>query len=130
MRVRRVFGIVRAAVKRPFSSLRDFIEFLTFLAVSIAGVANASPLWILIGGLALFLTTWPRYAAIYARAGHVDEQWRELGSLERAFKVGSGWRWFARARVLPTVVLWKLGHDSLFVAGAFLVGHIARWVWW
>jgi hypothetical protein len=34
-----------------------------------------------------------------------------------------------RARVLVIVLGAKLGHDALFLVGAFIAGHLKRWFW-
>ena len=79
----RLLVIVWAAVRRPFVGWREFLEFLVFLGVCVAGVANASWLWVVIGALALLLLTWARWEALFAKAGKVDAEWRDLGSLAR-----------------------------------------------
>ena len=126
----RLLEIVRAAVRRPFGSWREFFEFLVFLGVCVAGVANASWFWIVIGSLALLLLTWARWETLFAKAGKVDAEWRDLGTLARRHNVGWwGLEYFVRARTFFVVLGAKVGHDALFLAGAFLFGHATRWFW-
>jgi hypothetical protein len=42
-----------------------------FLGVSVAGVANASWLWPVVGAMALLLIGWERYSELFAKAGKV-----------------------------------------------------------
>jgi predicted permease len=126
----RLLEIVWAAVRRPFGGWRQFSEFLVFVGVCVAGVANASWLWIVIGALALLLLTWARWEALFAKAGKVDAEWRDLGTLARRQNVGRlGLDYYLRARTLIIVLGAKVGHDALFLAGAFLFGRAARWFW-
>jgi hypothetical protein len=121
---------MRALVRRVFASWNDFLEYLTFLSVCLTGVFNASWLWIIIGAMVLLLLSWSRYAMLFKRAGEIDREWRDLASLMRAYKVGHGLDLYAKAWKLPFVLAVKLGHDALFLTGAFIFGHVTRWVWW
>ena len=76
-----------AWMPRPFASWIEFLEYLVFITVCVAGVLNASWLWRLVGAL------------------------------------------YAKAFTLPIVLAAKIGHDALFLAGAFVFGHLIRWVW-
>jgi hypothetical protein len=120
---------MRAWVRRPFDSWTEFFEYLTFLSVSAAGVANASWLWIAIGAMVLLLLSWSRYRELFAKAAEIDREWRDLAWLMRAYKAGHGLDLHARAWKLPFVVGVKVGHDALFLAGAFIFGHVTRWAW-
>ena len=116
--------------RRPFGSWTEFLEFLVFLGACVAGVANASWLWILVAALVLLLLTWGRWEALLAKAGKVDADWRDLGTLARTHNVGWwGLEYYLRARTLFVVLGAKIGHDALFLAGAFLFGKLAHWFW-
>ena len=84
---KRLAEIVKAAV-RPFKGWTEFFEFLVFLSACVAGVANASWLWVLVGALLLLLLGWRRWEALFVKAGDVDAEWRELGTLARRHNVG------------------------------------------
>jgi len=36
---------------------------------------------------------------------------------------------YLKARTLAIVLGAKLGHDALFLVGAFVLGHATRWLW-
>jgi hypothetical protein len=116
-------------VRRLFASWTEIGEFAVFVSVCVAGIANASWLWVVIGGLVLLLLGWGRYRELFAKAGRIDADWRELGSLVRAFKAGSGLELYARAHTLLLVLGAKVGFDCLFLCGGFLFGHVIRWLW-
>ena len=116
-------------VRRPFASWTEFCEYLVFQAVCFAGVVNATWLWIAIGAMLLLLLSWPRYEVLCFRVREVDRGWRVLARLVRAQKVGHWLDLYAQAWKLPLLLAVKLGHDALFLAGAFIFGHVIRWVW-
>jgi hypothetical protein len=126
---KRLVEIVKAAV-RSFKGWMEFLEFLVFLSACVAGVANVSWLWVLVGALVLLLLGWRRWETLFAKAGKVDAEWRDLGTLARTHNVGWwGLEYYLRARTLLIVLGAKVGHDALFLAGAFLFGHVTRWFW-
>jgi hypothetical protein len=127
MRHDRRSGMLRW-IRRTFPTWTHVGEYLVFFAVCIAGYVNASWLAVPIGAMALLLLGWPRYAELFASAGKVDADWRELGALVRAHKLGSGLLHYFKARSVAVVLSIKLLHDSLFTAGVFLVGHAAAWL--
>lgn len=118
-----------AWMPRPFASWIEFLEYLVFITVCVAGVLNGSWLWPLVGAMTLLLLSWSRYRHLFTRAARIDADYRDLAWLERAFKVGNGLAHYAKARTLPIVLAAKIGHDALFLAGAFIFGHLVRWVW-
>jgi hypothetical protein len=128
--VGRFVDIVKDAWLRLFGSWRGFFEYVIFLGVSVAGVANASWLWPVVGAMALLLIGWERYSELFAKAGKVDAGYRELAQLAHSHgHVGLGFALYLRARTLAIVLGAKLGHDALFLIGAFICGHVARWLW-
>ena len=44
-------------------------------------------------------------------------------------KIALGFGLYARARSLPFVLAMKIGHDCLFMTGAYLFGMAAGWFW-
>lgn len=116
-------------VSRLFSSWAELAEYFVFLAVAVLGLANASWLWVIIAAMVLLLIGWSRWESLFEKAGKIDADWRELGALWRTFGLGSGFAQYFRARTLPMVLAAKLGHDALFLAAAFALGHLARWMW-
>jgi hypothetical protein len=116
-------------IRRLFDCWTDFFEYLVFLSACTLGLFHASWLWISIGAMVLLLLRWSRWEALFTKAAAADAEWRELGWLTRALKAGSGLDLYARAYKLPLVVAAKLGHDFLFVGGAFAVGYLIAWAW-
>jgi len=116
--------------RRLFASWREFFEHLIFLGVCVAGVANASWLWPLVGAMLLLLLGWDRYSELFVKAGKIDAEYRDLARLaHRNGHMGIGVSLYLRARTLAIVLGAKLGHDALFLVGAFIFGHAARWFW-
>jgi hypothetical protein len=100
------------------------------MTVCVAGVANASWIWPVVGAMVLLLLGWDRYRELFAKAGKVDAEYRELARLARRnghFEIAVAL--YLRARLLVIVLGVKLGHDALFLIGAFIFGHVARWFW-
>jgi len=119
-----------AWVRWPFASWTEFGEYLVFLSVCVAGVANGSWLWPGVGAMLLLLLGWDRYSELFAKAGKIDAEYRELARLaHRNGHVGIGIALYLRARMLAIVLGAKLGHDVLFLIGAFIFGHLSRWLW-
>ena len=115
---------------RPFASWREFAEFLVFLGVCNAGIFNASWLWVVIGAMTLFLLGFSRWQATIAKAGAVDADYRELGRLAFAARLfGVGFDLYAKSHNVPLVLAAKFGVDTLILAGAFLFGRVAAWLW-
>ena len=105
-------------------------EFIAFLVVCVAGTLRGSLLWILIAALVLLLLAWQRYEPLFIRAGALDAEYRELAYLAlRHGRVDVSLRLYARARMLLTVLGAKVGHDALFLAGAYLFGVGTGWFW-
>jgi hypothetical protein len=128
--MQRLFEIVKTTVRRPFASWREFVEYLIFLGVGIAGMVHASWLWIGIGAMLLLLLSWERYAELFVKAGRIDREYRELAALSlRHDQVALSLGLFARARALPFVLMAKLGLDAAFLAGAYVFGVAAGWFW-
>jgi hypothetical protein len=125
--VGRFVDIVKDAWLRLFGSWRGFFEYVIFLGVSVAGVANASWLWPVVGAMALLLIGWERYSELFAKAGKIDADDRELA--HRHGHIGMGVGLCLKARTLAIVLGAELGHDALFLVGAFIFGHVARWFW-
>jgi hypothetical protein len=97
-----------AWTRRLFASWSEFAEYLVFLSVCLAGILRD----------------------VFARAGAIDREWRELGNLAlRNEKIALGFGLYVRARALPFVLAMKIGHDCLFMAGAYLFGMAAGWFW-
>ena len=118
-----------AWTRRLFPSWTHLGEYLVFLVVCLAGIVNASWLWIPISAMLLLLLGWSRYRDLLARAGEVDADWRELGALARTHNIGSGLGYYLKSHSLLVVFAAKLLHDSAFLAGAFLFGHAIAWLW-
>jgi hypothetical protein len=117
-------------MRRLFGSWGEFFEYVIFLTVSFAGFANASWLWPVVGAMALLLIGWERYSELFAKAGKIDADYRELAQLaHRHGHIGMGVFLYLKARTLAVVLGAKLGHDALFLIGAFIFGHVARWFW-
>jgi hypothetical protein len=115
---------------RSLGRRRFLFEYLTVLSVCVAGVLNGSWLWPLMGAMVLLLTGWDRYSELFAQAGKIDHEWRELAGLARDHgHIGLALGLYLRARVLVIVLGAKLGHDALFLVGAFFAGHLTRWFW-
>jgi hypothetical protein len=107
-----------AWLPRPFASWREFAEYLVFLSTCVAGVANAAWLWPLIGAMVLLLLGWSRYRDLFAKAGSIDAEYRDLGALAaRHGLLGAAIALYARARTLLIVLGVKIGHDALFTGG-------------
>ena len=119
-----------AWVRRVFASWTEFGEALVLLSVCVAGVANASRLWPIIGAMVLLLLSWDRYRELFGKAGNLDAEYRKLARLaQRNGHIGIGFALYLRARMLAIVLGAKLGHDALFLIGAFFVGLAVRWFW-
>ena len=114
---------------RPFTSWIEVLEYLVFLCMGIAGMLDSSWLWPVNGALVLLLLRWSRFRDLFATAGRLDARYRELARLERASNRGTGFALYGRARLLPTVLAMKIGHDCLFTSCAFLSGLVAAWLW-
>jgi hypothetical protein len=122
---------MRALVRRVFPSWKDFVEYLTFLSVCAAGVFNASWLWPVVGAMVLLLLGWERYSELFVRAARIDVQYLVLARYAlRRGHARLALSLFPKARLLMIVLVAKLGHDTLFLIGAFIFGHVMRWVWW
>lgn len=129
--MRRLFDMVKKHVRRPFDSWTDVFEYLTFLSACVAGVFNASWLWIAIGAMVLLLLGWDRYSELFVKAGRIDAEYLALARLAlRHGRTGLGVSLLLKARLVVIVLAAKLGHDALFLTGAFIFGHVTRWVWW
>ena len=89
-----------AWMPRPFASRIEFLEYLVFITMCVAGVLNASWLWPLVGAMTLLLLSWSRYRHLLTRAARIDADYRDLAWLERAFKVGNGLAHYPKARTL------------------------------
>jgi hypothetical protein len=128
--VGRFVDIVKDAWLRLFGSWRGFFEYVIFLGVSVAGVFNASWLWPVVGAMALLLIRWERYSELFAKAGKIDADYRELAQLaHRHGHIGMGVGLYLKARTLLFVLGAKLGHDALFLVATFAIGHVVRWIW-
>jgi len=115
---------------QPFASWTEFVEYLVFLSVCVAGILNASWLWIVIAAMLQLLLGWSRYRELFAKAGRIDAEYRDLGALAaRHGLMGYAFALYARARTLLIVLGAKIAHDALFTGGAFLFGHATAWVW-
>jgi hypothetical protein len=103
---------------------------MIFLGACVAGVANGSWLWPLVGALLLLLLSWDRWSELFAMAGRLDAEYRELARLAHGNgHIGMGFVLYLRARTLAIVLGGKVGHDALFLIGAFIFGHVMRWLW-
>jgi hypothetical protein len=119
-----------AWMRRPFASWTEFGEYLVFLCACIAGIFHASWLWIPIGAMVLLLLGWSRYRDLFARAGKIDADWRELaGFAQRHGKTALAFELYARARAVAVVLGAKLGFDCLFMTGAYFFGMAVGWLW-
>ena len=119
-----------AWARRVFATWTGLCEYLVFISLAVAGVANASWLWILIGAMVLLLLGWSHYRELFARAGELDARWRELAGLaHRQGKITLAFQLYTMARSLAVVLAAKLGFDCLFMTGAFLFGRAIAWLW-
>jgi hypothetical protein len=110
-------------------SWRKVAELLVFMTTSVAGVFNASWLWVAFGALALFLLGYARWRVTIARAGSVDVGYHELGRLAFAARLfGIGFDPDARSHNVALVLAAKFSVDALFLAGAYLMGRAAGWM--
>jgi hypothetical protein len=78
---------MRALFVRLFGSWNGFFEYLTIMAACISGLVGLA--WwqgIFLPALLLTVLSWPRWAALVAKAAKVDADWRELAVL--AFRHG------------------------------------------
>jgi hypothetical protein len=128
--MRALFEMVRKIVRWPFGSWTDFSEYLVFLGMCVAGVTNASWMWIVIGAMVLLLLGWSRWSALSIKAENIDAEYRALGRL--AWERGVYeyvLRMFGNAYHLPFVLGAKVGLDALYLTGAFIFGHVSAWVW-
>jgi hypothetical protein len=122
---------MRALGRRVFPSWKDFGEYLTFLSVSLAGLFDASWMWPVVGAMVLLLLGWERYSELFVKAARIDTQYLVLARLAfRHGRAGFGLWLLLKARLLVIVLAAKLGHDALFLIGAYIFGHVTRWVWW
>jgi hypothetical protein len=122
---------MRALVRRVFANWTEACEYLTFLSVCLAGLFNASWLWPLVGAMVLLLVGWERYSELFVKAARIDTQYLVLARLAlRHGCAGFGFSLLLKARLLVIVLAAKLGHDALFLVGAFIFGHVTRWLWW
>jgi hypothetical protein len=117
-------------VRRLFKSWSEFFEYLIFMSVCLAGLLNGSWLWPVVGAMALLLLGWQRYSELFVKAAKLDADYRDLARLAHSHgHVGLGFSLYLKARTLLIVLGAKLGHDALFLIGAFICGHVARWFW-
>jgi hypothetical protein len=117
-------------MRRLFASWREFAEYLVFLGVCVAGIFHASWLWVPIGAMALLILGWSRSRDLFARAGKIDADWRELaGFAHRHGKTALAFELYAKARALAVVLGAELGFDCLFMTGAYFFGMAVAWVW-
>jgi hypothetical protein len=117
-------------MRRLFASWREFAEYLVFLGVCVAGIFHAPYLWPVIGALVLLLLGWSRYRDLFARAGKIDADWRELaGFAHRHGKTALAFELYVRARALMVVLGAKVGFDCLFMTGSYLFGMAVGWLW-
>jgi hypothetical protein len=65
-------------MRRLFPSPSAIGEFLVFLGVGVAGMVQATLVWVAVAALALFLLSWSRWQPLIAKPGAVDANYRDL----------------------------------------------------
>jgi hypothetical protein len=93
--------------RRLLASSTEVCQYLVFLVVCTAGLVNGTWFWIINGSMLLLLLDWPLDRSLFEQTAEPTGQ----------------------ATRLAIAVAAKLAHDALFLAGAFLFGGLARWIW-
>lgn len=117
-----------AWTRHLFASWTEFLEYLVFASLCVAGVVNASWTWIVIGTMVLFLLDWPRSRELIDKAGTIDAEYIKRGKL--AWERGVYeyvLRMFGSAYHLPLVLGAKMGFDGLYLTAVFFLGHVTAW---
>jgi hypothetical protein len=83
-----------------------------------------------IAAMLLLLLGWSRYRELFVKAGRIDAEYRALARLaDQSGQGAMAFQLYMRARLVIVVLGAKIGHDSLFMAGAYLFGIATGWFW-